>query len=346
MAAAKTFAVANALGASKTIPAVGYGCWKVPKDICADIVEAAIKSGYRHLDCAADYGNEKEVGQGIKRAIDAGIVKREDLWVTSKLWNTFHESKHVKAACQRTLSDLGLDYLDNYLIHFPISLKFVPFEKRYPPEWFHDPDAPNPKMELIDVPVQETWQAMEALHDAGLVKNIGLSNFNCQGIRDVMSYARVKPAVLQVEIHPYLQQPNLVRYAQSLGIHVTAFSPMGHGASYWNDTIAAIREPVVKDIAKKHGTLLFEYNELENMLNALIYRRHRRPGGSSLWNRTRLLGHPQIEQPGEGQAEPGPVQLQAGRRRHGQDQDVGQVHALQQSRRVLRVCLQHLLSNL
>jgi D-xylose reductase len=154
------------------------------------------------------------------------------------------------------LNDLGLDYLDLYLIHFPISLKYVPFEKRYPPEWFHDPEATKPCMELIDVPVQSTWKALETLVDDGHVRNIGLSNFNCQGIRDVMSYARIKPSVLQVELHPYLQQANLVRYTQSLGIHVTAYSPMGHGASYWNESIAAIREPVVKELAAKHGIYL------------------------------------------------------------------------------------------
>ena len=238
---------------SKLIPSVGYGCWKVPKETCSNLIEEAIKSGYRHIDCAADYGNEKEVGQGIRNAIQSGLVKREDLWITSKLWNTFHEPQHVKAACQRSLTDLGLDYLDLYLIHFPISLKFVPFETRYPPEWFHDPNAEHPKMELIDVSVQDTWRAMEDLVEQGLVKNIGISNFNCQGIRDVMSYSRIKPVVLQVELHPYLQQVNLVRYAQSLGIHVTAFSPMGHGASYWNDAVAAIREPVIKELASKHG---------------------------------------------------------------------------------------------
>ena len=151
-------------------------------------------------------GNESEVGEGIARAIQSGNVTREELWVTSKLWNTYHEPQHVRSACKKTLTDLGLEYLDLYLIHFPISLKYVPFEKRYPPEWFYDPDADNPKMELIEVSVQSTWQAMESLVEEGLVKNIGLSNFNCQGIRDVLSYARIKPAVLQVELHPYLQQ--------------------------------------------------------------------------------------------------------------------------------------------
>lgn len=122
------------------MPQVGLGCWKIPNEQTADIVYNAIKEGYRCIDQACDYGNEKEAGQGIKKALDEGVTTREDLFVTSKLWNTYHKKEHVKAACKKTLEDLGLDYLDLYLIHFPISLKFVPFEKRYPPGWDFDPD--------------------------------------------------------------------------------------------------------------------------------------------------------------------------------------------------------------
>lgn len=133
------------------MPCVGYGCWKVPKDVLPECAYQAIKAGYRLFDEACDYGNEKECGQGIKRAIDEGLVKREDLWITSKLWNTYHRKEHVKAACKKSLEDLGLEYLDLYLIHFPIPLKFVPFETRYPPEWSHDPNGENPKMEEDNV---------------------------------------------------------------------------------------------------------------------------------------------------------------------------------------------------
>ena len=145
------------------MPALGLGTWKIPKDVCAETVHAAIAAGYRHLDCACDYGNEVEVGQGIARAIDEGLVTREDLWITSKLWNTYHRPEHVEPAIRRTLSDLGVEYLDLYLIHFPISLRFVPFEERYPPEWLFDPEASPARMEFEDVPIATTWAAMEAL---------------------------------------------------------------------------------------------------------------------------------------------------------------------------------------
>lgn len=117
------------------MPMVGLGVWKAPADVTAQVVYDAVKLGYRHLDCACDYGNEKAVGEALKRVFAENICTREQLWVSSKLWNTYHAREHVPLACQRTLDDLGLDYVDLYLIHFPISLQFVPFEKRYPPEW-------------------------------------------------------------------------------------------------------------------------------------------------------------------------------------------------------------------
>ena len=132
------------------MPQVGLGLWKLPKDVCADSVFNAIEAGYRLLDGACDYGNEKQVGEGIKRAIESGKVKREDLFIVSKLWNTFHHPDHVKLAVKKSLEDLGLDYLDLYLIHFPIAQKFVPIETRYPPEWIHDPSHPNPQMEFAE----------------------------------------------------------------------------------------------------------------------------------------------------------------------------------------------------
>lgn len=145
------------------MPSVGFGCWKVSKSDCAQSVFDAIKSGYRCIDEACDYGNEKECGEGISKAINEGVVKRQDLWVTSKLWNTFHRKEHVTAACKRSMADLGVDYLDLYLIHFPIALKYVDPQVRYPPEWIFDPKDPSPRMEEDNVSMRETWEAMEDL---------------------------------------------------------------------------------------------------------------------------------------------------------------------------------------
>ncbi|CAG8645146.1 9723_t:CDS:2, partial [Paraglomus occultum] len=180
-------------------------------------------------DSAGDYGNEKETGQGIQSALNQGIVKREDIFVTSKLWNTCHARQHVRPALERTLSDLGLTYLDLYLIHFPVSLKHVPFEERYPAGWFYNPE----QQEIVQehVPIQETWQAMEELVDAGLVKNIGVSNFPKRLINEILTYARVRPAVLQIEHHPYLTQEDLVAYAKGENMAITGYSTFG-GNSY------------------------------------------------------------------------------------------------------------------
>jgi diketogulonate reductase-like aldo/keto reductase len=231
------------------MPSIGYGCWKLSKEKAADVVEKVLSLGYRHIDSACDYGNEVEVGEGIAGAVNNGICKREDIFVTSKLWNTYHAPEHVVQACKRTLSDLKLEYLDLYLIHFPISLKFVPFEKRYPPEWFHDPEAKDKKMEFASVSVMDTWRAMEQLVEKGLVKNIGVSNWNCQGLRDLLSYAKIKPSVLQIELHPYLQQAKLVQYAQSQGLVITGFSPLGNGVSYWREDFSCMKEDTIMSIS-------------------------------------------------------------------------------------------------
>ena len=232
------------------LPAVGFGLWKIDKPDTANLVHAAVEAGYRHLDSAADYGNEKEAGEGIKSALAAGLCQREELWVTSKLWNTYHKPENVRAACEKTLSDLGLDYLDLYLIHFPIALKFVDFDVRYPPEWFFDPDAEAPRMEIDPVPLHQTWAAMEDLKESGLVKHIGVCNYNSALLHDLMAYAKQKPEVLQVEAHPYLSQERLIKLAQDYGITVTAFSPLG-ALSYVSLDMAAENESVLETDAVK-----------------------------------------------------------------------------------------------
>ena len=208
-------------------PAVGLGLWKIDRADTAGMVEEALRVGYRHLDSACDYGNEVEAGVGIRSSLAAGVCRREDLWVTSKLWNTYHDPRHVRAAAERTLVDLGLDHLDLYLVHFPIAQRFVPFDVRYPPGWIHDPTASRPRMEMVNVPLAETWGAMEELVWAGIVRRIGVCNCSTALLRDLLAGARIPPAVLQVELHPLLAQEKLLRFCRELGIAVTAFSPLG-----------------------------------------------------------------------------------------------------------------------
>lgn len=208
-------------------PPVGLGLWKIDRPAVAGLVEEAVRAGYRHLDSACDYGNEAEAGAGIRRALSAGLCRRDDLWITSKLWNTFHAPGHVRPACERTLRDLGVDHLDLYLVHFPIALEYVAPDVRYPPGWFFEPDAPRPGMRPARVPLADTWGAMEELVRAGLVRTIGVCNYGVSLLRDLLAYARVRPTVLQVELHPYLTQEKLLRFCRDEGITVTAFSPLG-----------------------------------------------------------------------------------------------------------------------
>ena len=168
----------------------------------------------------------------------------------------YHQKEHVEPACQKTLTDLGLDYVDLYLIHFPISLKFIPFETRYPPEWVVDPAVPElNKMEVTDVPIAETWGAMEALVAKGLAKNIGVSNFTCQTLMDMLKWCKIAPAVNQVEIHPYNSQEQLITFCKWKGIAITGFSPLGAKSYSWLDgnvQAALLDDPVLKGIADKH----------------------------------------------------------------------------------------------
>jgi D-xylose reductase len=239
----------------QTMPAVGLGLWKLDSSDVAGTVYAAIKSGYRHLDSAADYGNEVQVGEGIAQAISDGLCSREDLWITSKLWNTYHRYEHVEVACKKSLADLGIGYFNLYLIHFPIALKYVDIDQRYPPEWLFDPNSENPSMELDTVPLSETWSAMESLVESGLTHKIGVCNYSSGLLHDLMSYARIKPAMLQIESHPYLTQEALLRTAQSYNIAVTAFSPLGAQSYVSIDMATAadsvLKEPVVMAIAER-----------------------------------------------------------------------------------------------
>ncbi|KAF7732822.1 NAD(P)H-dependent D-xylose reductase (XR) [Apophysomyces ossiformis] len=244
------------------MPKVGYGLWKIPNEDAEEAVYNAIKIGYRLLDGAAVYGNEVEVGRGIKKAISEGIVKREDLFarnshrklnaVVTKLWNNFHHKDRVRPAFDRQLKDLGLDYVDLYLIHFPVPLAYVNDNTL---GWA---DEKTNELIIENSPIQDTWRELEKLVDAKLARNIGISNFNVQTILDLLTYCKYKPAVLQVELHPYLQQPRLVKWVQAQGIAVMAYSSFGP-VSYLEMTEEAKSTPpllenkVIVAIANKHN---------------------------------------------------------------------------------------------
>jgi D-xylose reductase len=199
------------LQSGASMPLTGLGLWKVPRDVAADQVYAAIKAGYRLLDGAADYANEKECGAGVARAIKEGVVAREDLFIVSKLWNTNHAAKHVEPACRKSLADWALDYFDLYLIHMPIPLAYgasgrgplIPVDPkvREHPGWTSTGDDSG-EIQTERSPIHLTWGAMEGCHTKGLARNIGVSNFCSALIVDLMCYANVHPQVLQIEMHP------------------------------------------------------------------------------------------------------------------------------------------------
>lgn len=244
------------LNSGHAMPQVGFGLWKVDNATCADTVYNAIKTGYRLLDGACDYGNEKEAGEGVARAIKDGLVKREDLFIVSKLWNTFHDGHQVEKIAKKQLADWGIEYFDLYLIHFPVALKYVDPSVRYPPGWAVDGKE---DYQLSSAPIQETWTAMEDLVAKGYAKSIGISNFQGSLILDLLRYAKIRPATLQIEHHPYLVQPTLLKLAESEGIAVTAYSSFGPQSFIELDWQKAKDTPVlfehanVTAIANKHS---------------------------------------------------------------------------------------------
>lgn len=237
------------------MPLVGFGLWKVNNDTCADTVYNAIKTGYRLFDGACDYGNEKEAGEGVARAIKDGLVKREELFIVSKLWNSFHEKERVAPIAKKQLADWGLDYFDLFIIHFPIAMEYVDPSVRYPPGLYNKDN----KLAITKAPLHETYAAMESLYEQGLIKAIGVSNYNGGLLLDVQRYAKVLPQTLQIEHHPYLVQQNLIDLCKYLGIAITAYSSFGPqsflelDSQMAKDTPLLFEHQTVKSIADKHG---------------------------------------------------------------------------------------------
>lgn len=223
------------------MPVLGLGTWKAQPGEVYDAVRRAIKTGYRHIDCAPAYGNEKEIGQALDDAIRDGDVNRRELWITSKLPNTHHRISDVKPALEKTLSDLKIDYLDLYLIHWPIA---------------SNPDNPKELLSLEEVPLHETWSALEKCLNLGLVRHIGVSNFNVEKLKEITDGAQVRPELNQVEMHPFLPQHTLVDYCHANLIHMTAYSPLGSmdrtAEMKSDDEPVLIEQPIIREIAEKH----------------------------------------------------------------------------------------------
>jgi diketogulonate reductase-like aldo/keto reductase len=205
------------LNTGAQIPLIGLGTWQAAPGEVQAAVLAALRAGYRHIDCASVYKNEHEVGEALKEALESGLVKRADLFITSKLWNDAHAPDQVEKACRESLERLGLDYLDLYLIHWPVRAGV------------QTGSALNAR------PYFETWQAMERLASSSnpsnppLAKAIGVSNLGEKKLRALMAnpLLRVPPAVNQVEAHPLWRNGALLRCCAELGVHVTAYSPLG-----------------------------------------------------------------------------------------------------------------------
>eukprot|EP00760_Papus_ankaliazontas_P029883 PhM_4_TR4508/c1_g2_i1/m.7742/K00002/AKR1A1, adh; alcohol dehydrogenase (NADP+) len=220
------------------MPLFGLGTWNSKPGEVKAAVLAAIECGYRHIDCAAIYKNETEVGEALTQAFSSGLVKREDLWVTSKLWNSFHARHEVPERLAKTLSDLQLEYLDLYLVHWPVNTVkdgFTPVPN----------DVPQPTLE-------ETWQGMIDVYEKKLTRCIGVSNFSETKLK-VIENLSVVPAVNQCELHPYNRQDGLLAYCASKGIHLTAYSPLGTPDVAADQPLPTLlQNDVVKAVAAKY----------------------------------------------------------------------------------------------
>ncbi|KAI8888413.1 4-dihydromethyltrisporate dehydrogenase [Backusella circina FSU 941] len=236
------------------MPLAGFGTARIPAEETAQVVYNAIKTGYRLIDGALLYNNEDQVGEGVRRAIDEGIVKREELFIVGKLWNHYHAKEHVRPTFDRTYKSYGLDYIDLYLVHFPVATEYVPIEDGKDITFFND----DKKFILEPSPMYECWAEMEKLVDAGLVRNIGISNFNVQSTVDLLTYCKYKPATLEIEHHPYLQQKRLIDWVKTKDIHTIAYASFG--PAVYNAVPKSIAHlpslfthPVIEKISKKHS---------------------------------------------------------------------------------------------
>ena len=222
------------------MPALGFGTLIPDKALTITATRDALDAGFRHFDCAERYGNEREVGKALKEGLAADGIAREDIFVTTKLWNSNHRPERVEPAFQASLNRLGLKYLDLYLIHTPFA--FQPGDEQEPR------DQNGNVIYDRGVTLLDTWRAMETLLDHGKCRAIGLSDIGLDELKLIYEAARIKPAVVQVESHPYLPETELLEFCKEKGIVLLAFAPLGHGTRP-----GPLEDPVITAIAARVG---------------------------------------------------------------------------------------------
>jgi aldehyde reductase len=233
----KRIALSHGVG---QMPALGFGTLIPDAAVTITATRDALEAGFRHFDCAERYGNEREVGEALQAGLAAGGIARGDIFVTTKVWNTNHRPARVEPAFEASLDRLGLNYLDLYLIHTPFA--FQPGEDQDP----RDQDGNvlyDPGVTLLD-----TWRAMEGLVDHGKCRAIGLSDIGLDEVKTIYESARIKPAAVQVESHPYLPETELLEFCKENGVVLLAFAPLGHGMKP-----GLLEDPVISNIAARVG---------------------------------------------------------------------------------------------
>jgi alcohol dehydrogenase (NADP+) len=238
------------------IPKLGLGTLMIPKGVVENVIKEAVRTGYRLIDCAPSYRNEKGVGQALHDLMENDEVEREELFIVSKIFNTHHVyngEDRPRESLLQTLEDLQLKQLDLLLMHWPHG-----FVEKNPPRLRDKKGRPNPNLQIVEEYL-ETWKSMERLKAEGLVKYIGVSNFKREQIEKLLQAGLSKPIVNQVELHPYLQQPDLVQYCEEQGIQLMAYSPLGSKASQAKNAACPpdigttlMENPVILDMAKRH----------------------------------------------------------------------------------------------